>query len=1631
MAAKRDDTTISASGLEHGSLHARRRKLNQDKADQRRADLARLIEAKLKAPEKDAVLGFADTFYTATQADDLCDRPAEQLFGAVMTAWRHLAKRAPGEALIDLINPRMAEHGWSCAHTVVSIVTDDMPFLVASITNALVAEGIQLHLVVHPVVETKRNDAGVRDAAGQPVREAVIHIEIDEQPEGEALDRLTAQLKGVMTDVRASVEDWPQMLDKLSVVMDELKASPPKIEAEEVDEVLAFLDWLKVGNFTFVGVRDYSFEPGSDGDLMLEPGEGLGILRDPEVHVLRGASGHTAVTAQVRAYLEQPDPILTMKANIRSTVHRPVYLDYVGVKRFNAEGVAVGETRFVGLFTANAYTSSILNIPHFRRKAAAVMAEAGFSHDGHDGKALLNVLETFPRDEFIQIDPETLYDYALGIMHLQERPRTRLFVRQDRYRRFCSALVYMPRERYNSDIRAEVGKLLVKALNGRLSAYYPAFGEDALARVHFIIGTDAETAVELDAEAVRALEDTIAEKVRDWRDGLNEALIEARGEALGNSLYACYRNAFSVGYRASFDPHIAVSDIEQVEHVKDTGALQLALYRRMEDQSFEARFKIFKTGEAVALSDCLPMLENLGVRVISEAAYSIEPRGAEHVALHDFMIETQDQAPLDLDAVRSNFEQAFACVWAGRCENDGFNKLVLTAELGWTDIALLRAYAKYLRQTGTPFSQAFMEEALNSHGQIARHLAQLFHARFDPGFDGDRAQAQTGIQEAIMAELDAVSSLDQDRMIRRFVNLITNTLRTNAYQAGADGARHAYQSFKIDSQKVEGLPLPRPHVEIFVYSPQVEGVHLRFGKVARGGLRWSDRREDFRTEVLGLVKAQQVKNAVIVPVGSKGGFVPKRLPPPTDRDAWMAEGISSYKTFISGLLDVTDDLEGDGITPPRDVVRHDEDDPYLVVAADKGTATFSDFANELSTGRGFWLGDAFASGGKNGYDHKKMGITARGAWEAVKRHFRELGTDIQNEPFRVIGIGDMSGDVFGNGMLLSRYIKLVAAFDHRDIFIDPDPDTAASFEERQRLFDKGRSTWQDYDRSVMSDGGGIFSRSAKSIPLTPQIQALIGESASSMAPLDLINALLKAQCDLLWFGGIGTYIKASSESHADVGDKANDGLRINGNQLGARVIGEGGNLGVTQLGRIEASRAGVKLNTDAVDNSAGVDCSDHEVNIKILLNKVVRDGDMTEKQRDELLAEMTDEVARLVLEDNYRQTQALTLTEQRGSEALEIQARFMRALEREGRLNRAVEFLPDDEEIENRLKTGGTLARPELCVILAYAKLAIFDAILDSFLPDDPYLERELFLYFPEVLRDRYQEAISSHRLRREIIATRLSNSIVNRGGPTLVSYIEEESGASVADIVRAYAAARDSFGLRVLWDAIDELDNRVDAALQTEMLQKIRQLLRRTILWLLANSGQPPEIDIEHTVSDFGPYLADLSDNLRDCLTETERDEFDAMRDHLTGAGVPEDLASRVAGLDALRAGPDIVEIARHADVPVVETAKAYAVIGAETGLVYLRDKAAGLPAEHHWDRQAVRGINEGLFAHQRRMTEAALAVDVDAARLDGRAAAEHFLKVRQAAFDRPRALIADMKKSDTVSLSELVVANMAFANL
>mgnify|MGYP000403887586 CR=1 FL=1 len=1628
MAAKRDDSTTNPA---HSSLHARRRRLNEAQALERLDQLDTLIAEKLKDPEKDDVRGFARLFYKSTAPDDVCARSVEQLFGAVMTAWRDMATRMPGSATIDLVNPRMAEHGWSCPHTVVSVVTDDMPFIVASLTNALVGEGIQLHLVVHPVVETLRDARGARSAEGEPVRESVIYIEIDEQPEGKALDALRRRIEGVVSDVRACVEDWPQMLERISSVMEDFKAHPPALDTDEIDEVLAFLDWLKVGNFTFVGVRDYSFSDDDGGEMRLEPGEGLGVLRNPDVHVLRGASGDTAVTPQVRHYLRGPDPILTMKANIRSTVHRPVYLDYVGVKRFNDDGVAVGETRFVGLFTASAYTSSVMDIPHLRRKARAVMEEAGFGPDSHDGKALMNVLETFPRDELIQIDTETLYDYALGIMHLQERPRTRLFLRQDWFKRFCSALVYMPRERYNSELRAEVGKLLVRTLNGRLSAYYPSFGEAALARVHYIIGTDADTAIELDAEAVARLEEEIAEKVRDWRDVLNEALIEAKGEALGNSLYACYRNAFSVGYRAAFDPHIAVSDVELVERVKETGISELALYRRMEDQSSEARFKIFKAGDPVALSDCLPMLENLGVRVIAEAAFTIEPRGAEHVALHDFKIETQDGAPLELDAVRHHFEDAFACVWNGSCEDDGFNKLVLTAGLGWRDIVILRAYARYLRQTGTPFSQVFMEDALNAHGGIAARLVELFHARFDPAFDGDRSEAQNEICGAITAELDEVSSLDQDRMIRRFINLIRSTLRTNAYQHGEDGEAHPYLSFKLDSQAIDGLPLPRPHVEIFVYSPQVEGVHLRFGKVARGGLRWSDRREDFRTEVLGLVKAQQVKNAVIVPVGSKGGFVPKNLPAPSDRDAFMAEGISSYRTFISGLLDLTDNLDGDAVVPPAEVIRHDEDDPYLVVAADKGTASFSDYANDLSLARGFWLGDAFASGGKNGYDHKKMGITARGAWEAVKRHFRELGTDIQSEPFSVIGIGDMSGDVFGNGMLLSRQIRLVAAFDHRDIFIDPDPDPETGFVERERLFEKPRSSWQDYDRSLISDGGGVFSRAAKSIELTPQIKKLIETDADALAPADLIHALLQARCDLLWFGGIGTYVKAADETNADVGDKANDGLRVNGGTLKARVIGEGGNLGLTQKGRIEASRNGVKLNTDAVDNSAGVDCSDHEVNIKILLNKVVREGDLTEKQRDALLAEMTDDVARLVLDDNYRQTQALTLTEQRGTEALEIQARFMRALEREGRLNREVEFLPNDEEIETLLKSGGALTRPELCVLLAYAKLAIFDAILDSFLPDDPYLERELFLYFPDDLRERFDEAICGHRLRREIIATRLSNSIVNRGGPTLVSYVEEESGATIPDIVRAYAAARDAFGLRALWDAIDALDTKVDAAVQTRMLQRIRQLLRRTVLWLLANSGQPPEIDIEKTVSDFGPCLEELSDKLRECLIGEEREEFDQMRDELVGEGVPEDLAARIAGLEAMRAGPDIVEIARTLDVPVVETAKAYAVIGEETGLVYLREKASTLPSAHHWDRQAVRGISEGLFAHQRRMTEAALEVDAGAARDDGAEAARHYLTVRQAAFDRPRALIADMKKSDGVSLSELVVANMAFASL
>ncbi len=1599
----------------------------------------RLPEAKAELAER-----FLRQFYANVAPQDMAQDEVEDLFGAAITIWGFGRERQPGVPKVRAYNPRFEEVGWQSPHTVIEIVNDDMPFLVDSVTAALSKRDLTVHLVIHPILRVVRNAKGIvtglaeSEAAGtEAVAESFMHLTVSEQTSAEALEQIEAALLAVLSDVRAAVEDWRTMRQTMiDVIAGVEKAPPSTMSAEDVAEVCAFLRWLEDNHFTFLGYRRYDYiGSGTKARIAVSEGSGLGILRSPDVQVFDGMRDLSTLPPDVREFLLTPTLLLIMKANKASTVHRPVPLDSISVKVIR-DAKVVGEHRFLGLFTSVAYNQSPKEIPLLRQRVAKLVARAGFRPASHDGKALVNILETFPRDELFQAGEDELYDIAIGVLHLQERQKTAVFVRRDAFERFVSALVYVPRDHFNTQLRKTFQGILERAFNGQMAAFYTQMSDSVLARLHFIINT---TRGEVPDTDVDDLLQRLVEAGRSWSDKLLEALVESRGEETANTLFRAYGQAFPTSYRELHSAHAAIFDIDRVEELRDGRDLAMNLYRPVGTDDDVLHLKLFHRGSPVPLSDVMPMLENMGVRVLSEVPFEMAVRESpEGIWIHDFAMRLRGGGDIDLGAIKQPFQEAFAAVWNRQMENDGFNGLVLAAGLTWRQVTVLRAYAKYLRQAAFTFSQDYMEETLRRYPTIARQLARLFVARFDPDRDlGQRVARCRELTIAIEEKLERVANLDQDRILRRFLNLIQSSLRTNYFQAGADGAPKDYLSIKLDSRAIDELPLPRPLVEIWVYSPRVEAVHLRGGKVARGGIRWSDRREDFRTEILGLMKAQQVKNAVIVPVGSKGGFVVKHPPAGGSREEIQAEGIECYKILMRGMLDITDNIKGPAVVQPPRVVRYDDDDPYLVVAADKGTATFSDIANGVSQDYGFWLDDAFASGGSAGYDHKKMGITARGAWESVKRHFRETGHDIQSEDFSVVGVGDMSGDVFGNGMLLSRHIRLLGAFNHLHVFVDPDPDPAASFAERERLFALPRSSWADYDAKLISKGGGVFDRSAKSIRLSPEIKALFGLSADSLPPNDLIKAILTARVDLLWFGGIGTYVKASRESAAEVGDRANDGVRIDASQVRAKVIGEGANLGVTQRGRIDFALRGGRINTDAIDNSAGVDCSDHEVNIKILLGSVVADGDMTLKQRDRLLEAMTEEVGLLVLRDNYDQSQALTIAASRGTELLDAQTRLIRELERGHlKLNRAIEFLPDDETLAERKTAGSGLTRPEMAVLLAYAKMALYDELLDSDLPDDQQLGADLALYFPERLRARHADAIAGHRLRREIIATSVTNSMINRVGATFLNTMQEQTGSTPSNIARAYTIVRDVFGLRALWDGIESLDNKVPADLQAAMLLDIQDLVERMTVWFLRNGRQP--LDIAAHVAEFGPGVADLRACLLDVLGRHDREHLSAAAKRFADLGVPPDLAHTVASLDVLASACDVVRLAAAAGHPVGPVATVYFGVGARFALDWLREKAGELTAETHWQKLAVDALIDDFYGHQSILAQDVLAQAAGAGKEGAgggkrRKAATNgpdtaiaaWAAARRSGVERTDRVLSDIRASDQIDLAMLAVAN------
>ncbi|OOG55252.1 glutamate dehydrogenase [Rhodanobacter sp. B05] len=1541
---------------------------------------------------------FSAAFFARVGGSDIHLHTPVQWAALVGGLLEFMQQRPAGRAVVRVLSPADIHAGRS----LLQIVTDDMPFLIDTV-SMVVSDSLQTHAVIHPVVMVSRDAAGalqrIGDATGQA--ESVMHFEIDRAADAAEQELLKTQVEAALEDVRAAVGDWAAMRDKALAVADELPQRAMPLDAASVQEASAFMHWLADDNFTFLGYREYEVTD-ADGERVLRSvgSSGLGILRKTDRSLAPRSLRTLAATELPQS--GATDAIILTKTNARSHVHRPGYMDYVGVLQFGADGRAVAEQRFLGLFTSSSYMTRPQDVPLVRHKVEAVMARSGLKRDSYSGKSLRHILETLPRDELLQGTEDELFNTSMGILELRQRARTRLFVRRDRYGRFFTCMVFVPRDRFNTSVRERIEAMLGTALHAVQSDSSVEMGESALARLTIVMRPKIGDQPVYD---LAALEHGVAAIVRNWHDEVRDALVHLRGDHEGVVLANRYAKSLPAGYVEDVSPGVAAEDIHQLSQLAGDNALRMSFYHPPQEPE-TLRFKVYRSGGDIALSEVLPQLENLGLRVLTEHVYEIP--GDAPLSIQDFDVQPVGKLTFSVEQVGALFEDAFEQIWRGNAENDGFNRLVLGAKLSWRQVAMLRGYSKYLLQTGATFSQSYMEETLNRYPAIAGLLVELFLAKFDPrrealsagelklagatlavemqtlipahvqaaqpalindmsaALSRPRAEQIGVVEGAIGVLLENVASLDEDRILRSFVGLIRATLRTSFFQRW-NGEYRPYISYKLDSHQVSELPKPVPYREIWVCAPRVEGIHLRFGAVARGGLRWSDRREDFRTEVLGLVKAQMVKNTVIVPVGSKGGFFVKKAPVGGDRDAQLAEGIACYKLFINGLLDITDNLADGKVVNPHDVVRHDDDDPYLVVAADKGTATFSDIANAISIEHDYWLGDAFASGGSHGYDHKGMGITAKGAWESVKRHFRSLNRDCQTQDFTCVGIGDMSGDVFGNGMMLSEHIRLLAAFDHRHVFLDPNPDAARTFVERQRLFKVPRSSWDDYDKSLISAGGGVYPRSAKSIPISPEVRAVLGlkPDVEHLAPSDLLGAILKAPVDLLWNGGIGTYVKSSAETHADVGDRANNALRVNGADLRCKIVGEGGNLGMTQKGRIEAAQKGVLLNTDFIDNSAGVDTSDHEVNIKILLNDAVQRGELSFDARNTQLAAMTDEVGQLVLWDNYRQNQAITLMEHQSVGRIGSMAHFIRTLEAEGTLDRQVENLPSEAELTERKTRGIGLTRPELAVLLSYDKLRLFQQMLDSDVPEDPYLSKELVRYFPEPLHEKYAEHMQRHRLKREIIATAVTNSTVNRMGATFMMRMQEDTGQGPAAIAKAYTAAREILDARALWALIEALDSKVAEDTQVDAVKQIWSLLRHMTRWLLNRPGG--SLDIAENVARYQDGVSALRKALPEVLTPTGMGDFSCTREKWEGLGLPDELALRLSRMPDLRAALDMVEVVQQSGQPMDQVARVFFELGEALDLDWLRGQIEALPVEGHWHAQA-RGSLLDELNHQHR---------------------------------------------------------------
>ena len=1529
---------------------------------------------KIPKAELQGFIKFTEYYFSRYPLDELAGRYLGDVFGNVYQWWRYIQNFDGAQPKVSLVNPKLDVEGWVCPHTVLVVQQIDMPFLVDSIRIELNRRNIAIHAIKSTVLYVVRDNkhqlidiVDASDVQTPSQKEAFVYLEINLLTRKEELEDITQSLLSVLAELSAVVRDFKPMLQEVEAAEENLTHAEKAVTAANVKESREFLVWLRDNNFTFLGYSEYEFGEENGKKFLREKVEkrlGLFAHKGGEANYSKADDLNPGMA---RFHLA-PQVLTFSKSSVRSRVHRQSYSDYVVVKQFNDKGDVTGEMRFLGLYTSSVYIVSPSTIPLVRHKVSKVFERTGLSPHSHDGKSLQQILDTFPRDELFLSNSSELFETSTAIASINERYMTRLFMRHDPFGKFITCLIYVPRDVFTTQMRLRIQKVIGEAINSTESEFNTYFSDSILARVHLVFKLDQRFPLEYSQEK---LERKIREIARSWEDNLQASLVESHGEEKAMRLLHEYHDAFSSSYKEYFESRTAVHDIASISELKTSDDIAMSFYQPIGAEPNIVRFKIFRKTQTIELSDAIPLLENLGLRVLSENPYAINKKSDGVVWLHDFKLSYNLPGVIDVLEVKDIFQDAFSAIWHKRTVNDSFNKLVLSAKLNWHEVNVLRAYAGYMHQTLFTFTEHYIANALVNQRDIARILIDFFKIKFDPLSEltsEQRAEEVIQQRNLIINSLNNVSNLNEDRILRRFLALLDGSLRTNFFQKNDDGSVKDYLSIKLSPRSIPEIPEPRPLYEIFVYSLRVEGVHLRGGKVARGGLRWSDRLQDYRTEVLGLVKAQQVKNAVIVPNGAKGGFVCKQSPQSGSREAIQQEGIACYKIFIHGLLDLTDNLIEGKVVPPKNVIRYDEDDPYLVVAADKGTATFSDIANSISAEYKHWLGDAFASGGSQGYDHKGMGITARGAWISVMRHFREKNINIQEQDFTVVGIGDMAGDVFGNGMLLSEHICLVAAFNHIHIFIDPIPDSAKSFVERKRLFSTPKTTWADYEKSLISKGGGIFNRDAKTIAITPEMKRAFAIHEDNLTPTELISSLLKAPVDLIWNGGIGTYVKASTESHAEVGDKANDSLRVNGEELRCKVFGEGGNLGVTQRGRIEYALNGGACNTDFIDNAGGVDCSDHEVNVKILLNEVVSNGDLTDKQRNQLLAKMTNNVAELVLKNNYRQTQAISIAE---SEALSRGAeyrRFMTTLESQKRLSRKLEFLPADDILLERQSHGIGLTRPELAILISYAKAVLKEDLAADNIAGNEYVAKAIEGAFPEQIASEFSVPLYNHRLKREIVATQVANDMVNNMGISFAQRLTEATGASVGDVAKAYIAARDVYQMEKFIRELSSLDSKVPSHVQNELMINMMRRVRRATRWFLRNRRSTIDPAVE--IAFFTPAVSFVSEQLPTLLSGGQLEELQGQYQRMQEIGVPKEFILRATSTSYLYSGLSIAEAARKTDREIKEVAELYFGLGEYLSLPWFASQISHIKVDTFWQAMARESYMDDLESQLRSLT-------------------------------------------------------------